>query len=138
MQVLYEDDRLGYQTVPYAHVRWRKLGPRGAVWQQKTVSVKPGPRTRKAVKQDGGCWLCGAAAQVHEREWTRPGRTRMVTTQRQHFGPYLMHRHEEFRQVPKSKLRILIYACPNGCDADDELEPLLAALQHEGPSRSPW
>ena len=46
-------------------------------------------------------------------------------------------KYTRYKEKPSSQLRMTIYCCPNGCDADDALQALLDQTDHTGPSTRP-
>ena len=130
----------------YRNLRSVKWGPKGGKWEETFVEVV-GPPMEERRRGMSHCWLCNAGLQEHPRQWTRPGWTRNVgwgirLTQ----GPYervsdrlLSPRlvFQSTKEEPPSQLDMTIYSCPNGCDADDTLQPLLNQKDHTGPQRGP-
>jgi len=132
----------------YRNIRYEKYGPRGAIWEQACVRMCGPPRRRQ--KGFDSCWLCGSERRSHRRTWTRPSwRRTVVTTHAPGTAPpgcdvttllYNMRpQYEVVRRevdMPPSELPMYIYACPRGCDDDEELRALLAATEHGGPVKN--
>ncbi len=128
------------------------------MWEMEYVKVA-GPPVEERRCGIGRCWLCNATLNVHERKWTRPGWKRTVSWSES--GPQLPYErlgeglrasieNDRIRvrnmartvctyatMEPPSQLDMSIYNCPNGCDADDTLQPLLDQMDHTGPERAP-
>ena len=141
---------------PYYNLRSVKWGPKGSVWEMQFVRVV-GPPVEERRRGIGCCWLCNATLNVQERKWTRPGWTRVVSCGRrvlqlpyERAGASVENNRNRFRkpmivylcdvrtkEEPSSQLDMTIYSCPNGCDADDTLQPLLDQKDHTGPARGP-
>ena len=134
------------EGVTYHNLRSVKWGPKGGKWEATFVEVV-GPPMEERRRGMSHCWLCNAELKEHPRQWTRPGWTRNVgwgirLTQ----GPYervsdrlLSPRlvFQSTKEEPPSQLDMTIFSCPNGCDADDTLQPLLDQKNHTGPERGP-
>ena len=139
---------------PCHNLRSVKWGPKGGVWKMEFVNVV-GPPVEERRRGIGCCWLCNATLNVHERKWTRPEWTRVVSwSKRVPQLPYERARasaennrtrvrnapriaYHRTKEEPSSQLDMTIYSCPNGCDADDTLQPLLDQKDHTGPERGP-
>ena len=139
----------------YRNLRSVKFGPKGGYWEETFVEVVGPPMVERRCSMMH-CWLCNAPMQEHRRQWTRPGWTRNVgwgmplaSGPPPHRGPYdhLSARQKRFltprvvfqstKEEPPSQLDMIIFSCPNGCDADDTLQPLLDQKNHTGPVRGP-
>ena len=130
----------------YRNLRSVKWGPKGGKWEETFVEVV-GPPMEERRRGMSHCWLCNAELQEHPRQWTRPGWTRNVGWGiRLNQGPYERVRSrllsprlvfQSTKEEPPSQLDMTIYSCPNGCDADDTLQPLLNQKDHTGPQRGP-
>ena len=139
----------------YKNLRSLKMGPKGGHWEVTFAKVI-GPPMAELRCSMWHCWLCNADLQQHRRQWTRPGWTRNVgwgmplaSGPPPHRGPYdhLSARQKRFltprvvfqstKEEPPSQLDMIICSCPNGCDADDTLQPLLDQQTHTGPMRGP-
>ena len=105
------------------NLRCVKWGPQGGVWEHRWTPVTAhGPPNETLRWSERYCWLCNAWLKEHRRTWTRrSGENR---------SPYE-------RLKNKGQLRMTIYCCPNGCDADDALQALLDKTDHTGPSTRP-
>ena len=143
------------------NLRCVKWGPRDGKWEHHwTPMVAQGPPNENLRKSERHCWLCDAWLDEHKRTWTRPTWKRQVGWTR-FSRPYERLKNKDdvvaveyskdnvvtkyTRQIekPPSKLRMTIYCCPNGCDADDALQALLDKTDHTGPATrpphaSPW
>ena len=153
-------------ATPYRNLRAVKLGPRGGVWEQTYVEVI-GPPVETVRAGPLHCWLCNDELNAHQRQWTRPGWHRRVTwrerkprlpddlleedrramaegdlrasmrVQRCRIRNMARTLHTYTKPEQPSQLDMTIYSCPNGCDADDALQPLLDQVDHTGPVRAP-
>ena len=134
----------------YRNLRSVKWGPKGGKWEETFVEVV-GPPMEERRRGMCHCWLCNARLKEHPRQWTRPGWTRNVGWGRRVPQlPYERARvypprdpraprviYQSTKEEPPSQLDMTIFSCPNGCDADDTLQPLLNQKDHTGPQRGP-
>ena len=135
----------------YHNLRSVKWGPKGGKWEEEFVVVV-GPPMEERRPGMGCCWLCNTELKAHPRQWTRPVWTRNVGWGRRVPQlPYERARvypprdpsaprvtYHSTKEEPPSQLDMTIFSCPNGCDADDTLQPLLDQKDHTGPERGPW
>ena len=142
---------------PHCNKRYTKWGPKGGVWEREWVRLI-GPPVEERRQCLDCCWLCNAKLKVHRRNWTRPGWTRWVShgsriveqppyeragtsveNNRNRFRPprFVCIHDVSTKEEQPSQLDMIIYSCPNGCDADDTLQHLLDQTDHTGPERAP-
>ena len=140
---------------PWRNLRYVKWGPKGGVWERRFAQVVAnGPPKEELRSSEYSCWLCNAKLKEHKRTWTRPGWTRKVSWSKrllpyervenkdnvvvvQHLPNNVVAKYSRGKEKPPSQLRMSIYCCPNGCDADDALQALLDQTDHTGPSTRP-
>ena len=144
-----------YACVPGYNLRCVKWGPRGGVWEhQWTPMVAQGPPNENLRLGEHYCWLCNAGLEEHRKTWTRPEWKKKIGWTR-FSRPYerlknkddvvaveyskdnVVTKYTRYKEKPSSQLRMTIYCCPNGCDADDALQALLDQTDHTGPSTRP-
>ena len=149
------------ECYPGYNLRCVKWGPKGGTWEHHwTPVVAQGPPNEYVRLSRHRCWLCDAGLTEHKRTWTRPSWKRQVMSD-QRSRPYELLKNKDdvvpvtysednvvtkymrHKEKPPSKLRMTIYCCPNGCDADDALQALLDKTDHTGratrpPHATPW
>ena len=88
---------------PCHNLRSVKWGLKGGVWKMEFVNVV-GPPMEERRRGIGCCWLCNAMLNVHERKWTRPEWTRVVSwSKRVPQLPYERARPASRTIAPESK-----------------------------------
>ena len=113
---------------PGYNLRCVKWGPRSGIWEHHwTPIIAQGPPNEYVRYGNRRCWLCDVNLVEHKRTWTRPSWKRQVTSKKV----------IKYKQKPPSELRMTIFCCPNGCDADDALQVLLDKTDHTGPATRP-
>ena len=145
------------QILCYAgyNLRCVKWGPKGGIWEHHwTPMVAQGPPNENLRWSERYCWLCDAALDEHKRTWTRPEWKKQVGWTRfslpyerlknknnvvavEYSKDNVVTKYTRYKEKPSSQLRMTIYCCPNGCDADDALQALLDKTDHTGPSTRP-
>ena len=143
------------ECYPGYNLRCVKWGPKGGTWEHHwTPMVAQGPPNENLRYGQRRCWLCDAGLVEHKRTWTRPSWNRQVGWTR-FSRPYerlknkddvvaveyskdnVVTKYTRHKEKPPSQLRMTIYCCPNGCDADDALQALLDKTDHTGPATRP-
>ena len=149
------------ECYPGYNLRCVKWGPKGGTWEHHwTPVVAQGPPNEYVRLSRHRCWLCDDVLTEHKRTWTRPSWKRQVRSD-QRSRPYELLKNKDdvvpvtysednvvtkymrHKEKPPSELRMTIYCCPNGCDADDALQALLDKTDHTGratrpPHATPW
>ena len=122
------------ECFPGYNLRCVKWGPKSGIWEHHwTPIIAQGPPNEYVRYGNRRCWLCDVNLVEHKRTWTRPSWKRQVTSKKV----------IKYKQKPPSELRMTIFCCPNGCDADDALQVLLDKTDHTGratrpPHATPW
>ena len=122
------------ECYPGYNLRCVKWGPKSGIWEHHwTPVIAQGPPNEYVRYGNRQCWLCDVNLVEHKRTWTRPSWKRQVTSKKV----------IKYKQKPPSELRMTIFCCPNGCDADDALQALLDKTDHTGratrpPHATPW
>ena len=143
------------ECYPGYNLRCVKWGPKGGTWEHHwTPMVAQGPPNENLRYGQRCCWLCDAGLVEHKRTWTRPSWKRQVASN-ERSRPYellknkddvvpvkyskdnVVTKYTRHKEKPPSTLRMTIYCCPNGCDADDALQALLDKTDHTGPATRP-
>ena len=116
------------ECYPGYNLRCVKWGPRSGIWEHHwTPIIAQGPPNEYVRYGNRRCWLCDVNLVEHKRTWTRPSWKRQVPSKKV----------IKYKQKPPSELRMTIFCCPNGCDADDALQVLLDKTDHTGPATRP-